>query len=71
LKKVVFSNYKLQLPKIMKLKLLVFYILLFELVFINIKLDIIVKVELNKGEFEIETILDLYIIKRQLEYFIK
>ena len=55
----------------MKLKLLVFYILLFELVFINIKLDIIVKVELNKGEFEIETILDLYIIKRQLEYFIK
>jgi len=44
--------------------LLVFYILFFELVLVNIKLNIIVEVELNKGKFEVEIILDLYIMKR-------
>ena len=53
------------------MKLLVFYILLFELILINVKLNIIIKIELNKKEFEVEIILDLQLTKRQLKYFIK
>jgi len=51
--------------------LLVFYILFFELILINIKLNIIVEVELDEEKFEVEIILNLYIIKGQLEYFVK
>ena len=51
--------------------MLVFYILFFELILINIKLNIIVEVELDEEKFEVEIILNLYIIKGQLEYFVK
>jgi len=50
---------------------LVFYILFFELILVNTKLNIIIEVELNEKKFEVETILNLYITKGQLEYFIK
>ena len=51
--------------------MLVFYILFFKLILVSVKLNIIIEIELNKREFEVEIILDLYIIKKQLEYFIK
>jgi len=51
--------------------LLIFYILFFKLVLTGAKLNTIVEIKPNKGEFEIEIILNLQITKKQLEYFIK
>src|SRR3954468_13985080 len=66
-KKVANSNYKLLLPNIIKVRSKVFYISLFELVPINVRLDISARFEdEEEEEYEVEEIRDLKLYGNKL-----
>jgi len=70
-KKVATSNFKLNLPTIMKVRTKVFYVSLLELVPRKVLLEKKIKVEVDEEEFDIKEVLDLRYKGRTLYYLVK
>lgn len=65
------TNYKLALPKTMRLRTRVFHIVMLEPALINAKLTQNLELEKNPNKYEVEKILDSKLFGYQLKYFIK
>ena len=64
------TNYRLELLTIIRIYL-IFYILLLKLIPKTTKLNIIIEIENEEPEYEIETILDFKLTRKNIEYLIK
>ena len=70
-RKVVTSNFELDLPTTIKVRTKVFYVSLLEPILKKVLLEKKVEVEVDKDKFNVEEILDLRYWKRILYYFVK
>jgi len=70
-KKVVTSNFELDLPVIIKVRTKVFYVSLLELVLKKVLLEKKVEVKVDKEEFNVKEILNLRYKGRILYYLVK
>ena len=69
--RILDNNYRLSLLAIIRLKIYIFYISLLELVYKDIQLTIDIEAKDKEEKQDVESILDLYVIDRQLEYLVK
>ncbi len=70
-KRISDNNYRLSLLATMRLRTYIFYISLLELVYKNVQLVINIEAEDKEEKQNVEGILDLCVIDRQLEYLVK